>query len=199
MSGVVLRCPSCGTTKGAPGECEACHEAQVRYFCTNHTPGRWLDARACPHCGARFGEPARPTAASTPAAPVRPRVPVPGAVPAPAPASTSTSRPKYPSARPPKASGGGSGDGRERLPPAMDAGLDARAERVKRWSELLRAATRARPVPMEAAPDFKAAPTGRGLGGCLLRLVLLMVFGFVALIGSLFLLGGSLLQLFGSY
>ena len=33
---VVLRCPTCGTTQGDAGECEACSEGEVRYFCTNH-------------------------------------------------------------------------------------------------------------------------------------------------------------------
>ena len=66
MSGVVLRCPSCGTTRAAPGECEACHEAQVRYYCTNHTPGRWLDSRSCPQCGSQFGVPDRPPAVPRP-------------------------------------------------------------------------------------------------------------------------------------
>ena len=55
MSGVVLRCPACGTTQSHPGECDACFEGEVRYFCTNHDPGRWLDAPACDDCGARFG------------------------------------------------------------------------------------------------------------------------------------------------
>ena len=32
MSGVVLRCPNCGTTQAGPGECEACHEAEVAYI-----------------------------------------------------------------------------------------------------------------------------------------------------------------------
>ncbi|MET0411708.1 MAG: hypothetical protein ABW217_10455 [Polyangiaceae bacterium] len=53
---VVQRCPSCGTTAAASGECEACHEADVRYFCSNHEPGLWLDAATCPSCGARFGD-----------------------------------------------------------------------------------------------------------------------------------------------
>jgi hypothetical protein len=66
MSGVVLRCPSCGTTKAAPGECDACHEAQVRYYCTNHTPGRWLDSRSCPQCGSQFGVPDRPPVVHAP-------------------------------------------------------------------------------------------------------------------------------------
>jgi hypothetical protein len=58
MSGVVLRCPNCGTVQPTSGECEACREAQVRYFCTNHAPGIWLDTPACLQCGARFGDPA---------------------------------------------------------------------------------------------------------------------------------------------
>ena len=57
MSGVVLRCPNCGTTQNAQGQCEACHEASVRYFCLNHVPGVWLESVACPQCGARFGDP----------------------------------------------------------------------------------------------------------------------------------------------
>ena len=55
MSEIVIRCPNCGTTQSALGECDACHEAETRYFCTNHAPGRWLDGPACAECGARFG------------------------------------------------------------------------------------------------------------------------------------------------
>ena len=76
MSEVVIRCPNCGTTQGVLGECEACHDAEVRYFCTNHSPGRWLDGPACEECGARFGVDR-----------VRPR-------PAPRPAPASGSRPR---------------------------------------------------------------------------------------------------------
>ncbi|HEX2547569.1 MAG TPA: hypothetical protein VHL79_21980 [Ramlibacter sp.] len=68
MSGVILRCPNCGTTRATPGECDACHDAEVRYFCTNHEPGVWLDGSACTRCGARFGDPAR-AAPTAPAAP----------------------------------------------------------------------------------------------------------------------------------
>jgi len=53
VSDVVLRCPNCGTAQSVAGECEACHEAEVRYFCPNHTPGRWLDGPVCAACGAR--------------------------------------------------------------------------------------------------------------------------------------------------
>ena len=53
MSDAVLRCPNCGTTQAVAGECETCHEAQVRWFCPNHTPGRWLDGPVCAECAAR--------------------------------------------------------------------------------------------------------------------------------------------------
>ena len=53
MSDVVLRCPNCGTTQASAGECEACHEGNVRYYCPNHTPGRWLDGPTCAECEAR--------------------------------------------------------------------------------------------------------------------------------------------------
>lgn len=58
MSGVLLRCSNCGTAQAEPGECETCGEGEVRYFCTNHTPGVWLDGAECLRCGARFGDPA---------------------------------------------------------------------------------------------------------------------------------------------
>lgn len=52
-SGVVLRCPNCGTTQATSGECEACHEGNVRYYCANHSPGRWLDGPVCEECALR--------------------------------------------------------------------------------------------------------------------------------------------------
>jgi hypothetical protein len=70
MSGVVLRCPHCGTTQATPGECEACHEAEVRWFCPNHSPGRWLDAPRCPECGAGVAR-ERPPPPPPPAPPSR--------------------------------------------------------------------------------------------------------------------------------
>ena len=81
MSGIVIRCPHCGTTQATLGECEACHEATTRWFCPNHEPGLWLDAALCPTCGARPGVPgtsSRPTPA-----PTRPRVPPPRSAPPP--------------------------------------------------------------------------------------------------------------------
>lgn len=69
---VVLRCPACGTTQGHAGECEACSEGEVRYFCTNHDDGNWLDGPVCSRCGAKFGE-----ASSRPPAMRNPRVSTP--------------------------------------------------------------------------------------------------------------------------
>ena len=59
---VVLRCPTCGTTQGHAGECEACSEGEVRYFCTNHDEGIWLDGPVCSRCGAKFGDAAEEAA-----------------------------------------------------------------------------------------------------------------------------------------
>lgn len=69
---VVLRCPTCGTTQSDVGQCEACSEAEVQYFCTNHDEGIWLDSRVCSGCGAKFGDPSRkppraPTGTTRPA------------------------------------------------------------------------------------------------------------------------------------
>lgn len=76
MSDVVLRCPHCGTTQAERGECEACHEDTVRYFCPNHPGGRWLDGPVCAECGAR-AERERAAATSTRRVPPRaaPRTP----------------------------------------------------------------------------------------------------------------------------
>ena len=69
---VVLRCPACGTTQGHAGECEACSEGEVRYFCTNHDEGIWLDGPVCSRCGTKFG-----AVSSTPPAPRAPSLPTP--------------------------------------------------------------------------------------------------------------------------
>ena len=68
MSDPVLRCPNCGTTQAAPGECDTCHEADVRWFCPNHTPGLWLDGPVCAECAARpkRATPPRPRATTPP-------------------------------------------------------------------------------------------------------------------------------------
>lgn len=72
---VVLRCPTCGTTQTHAGECEACSEGDVRYFCTSHDPGLWLTEPRCSACGAKFGDAptVRPPSPAR-ATPTRPRV-----------------------------------------------------------------------------------------------------------------------------
>jgi len=70
---VVQRCPNCGTTQATSGECQACHDAQVRFFCSNHAPGIWLDAPTCAKCGATLGAPAPPASFRPPPAPPPPR------------------------------------------------------------------------------------------------------------------------------
>ena len=192
MSGVVQRCPNCGTTRTTSGECDACHEAQVRYFCTNHTPGHWLDARTCPKCGARFGDPARRPSAPAPAAirasaPARP----------PPPASPVAPHPPYSRASLPDA-GDRLWSSRERLPPAAEEDLEPGAAPMAFWQQLLRAAVRARRISRRAAPR-RALAIGRGVGGCLIRSVLLMMFLFIALVCALFLFGAPLLRQFVPY
>lgn len=209
MSGVLLRCPNCGTTRSAPGECEACHEAEARYFCSNHTPGRWLDAPVCGQCGARFGEPARPPAAAAEpsAAPAAAPVRKPVAPPKPAPARPMPPmRPRpSPTARP--TAEARPGRSLERPPPAEAEedeapGLrDRPGIRVTSLQELLLAAARARRRRPEALPDTypEAAPIARGPGGCLVRFVLLMVFLFLAMISGVFVFGSSVLRMFLPY
>lgn len=177
MSGVILRCPNCGTTRTAPGECEACHEGQVRYYCTMHTPGRWLDTPACPQCGARFGEPmAGPVVRPVPAAPARKPVPAPRAAPRPLP---------EPERRP--AAGAGPSRRPKRSPPVADAEVDARDEyppRAASWLDLLDAA-RARRAPRDVVFEREtASPFRPRLGGCLGRVMLILLFLFFALTSS---------------
>jgi hypothetical protein len=192
MSGVVLRCPSCGTTKAAPGECEACHEAQVRYYCTNHRPGRWLESQACPQCGSQFG-----VADPPPAAPSAPGRAPPRAFPPP---PTSTTRPPTSATTPPGPTArrkgfpswpaGGPWGSRtlprdEREPrPRRDA-LRETLERT--LPELLREAAharRSREVP-------EVPPIGVAVAGCLRGALLLVLFFMLALFAMSMFLGGA--------
>ena len=191
MSGVVLRCPSCGTTKAAPGECEACHEAQVRYYCTNHTPGRWLDSPLCPQCGSQFGVPERRPAAPPP--PARPRGPAPTPA-SPVPTRTPTSAPsrrRYIPWPP------GGPWGRRPLP---DEDAEARPRRdpfgdtlASRLPELLREAARAR----RSAEAPEMPPIGMAAAGCLRAALLIALFLMLALFGLSMILGGTMIQLMG--
>ena len=196
MTGVILRCPNCGTSKTSPGECEACHEAQVRYYCTNHKPGRWLDASACPQCGATFGDPVRPVARSIPpAAPPRPRTTVTSAAP---PRVDPPPSPPRTSAKP------WSRRERERSPDPdlgpRDESTSVRDMRTARMLEILRAASRAGRMSRGATyTTTEAPPVGAALGGCLMRFVILAMFLLIIFFLMLSLVGGSLLQMFGGY
>ena len=189
MTGVILRCPNCGTSKTTPGECEACHEAQVRYYCTNHKPGRWLDASVCPHCGAAFGDPVRPAARPIPPAdPPRPRTTVTSAAP---PRVDPPPSPPRTSAKP------WSRRERERAPDrdlgASDESASVRDIRAARMLEILRAASRSGRLSRGATYTTPEAPlVGAVLGGCLMRFVILAMF----LLIMLSLVGGAL---FGPY
>ena len=71
------------------------------------------------------------------------------------------------------------------------------APRGPTWQDLFRAAARARRVPSDAVFDHEAAPPVRPRrGGCLGRLMLLVVLMFLAFMGGVSLLGGSVLRLF---
>jgi hypothetical protein len=198
---VVQRCPSCGTTSATAGECEACHEAQVRYFCTNHSPGLWLDASTCRTCGARFGDAARPTPPPVSAVPERTRSTAPARstrrrppspAPARAPASISEPPPRYSRAAPPTAAADPWAS-RERSPWADEGALGPGISRTALWQQILRAALRARYAPVRAGRYRERPLVGRGAGGCVKRLLLTMVLLLLALGSAVFVFGGALL------
>jgi hypothetical protein len=177
MTGVVLRCPHCGTTRPTAGECEACHEAEVRPFCSNHSPGRWLEGPQCEACGALLGDTAP---ARAPPAPVPP--------PSRRPAAPTTTPPPTVRARPAEHS--------RRGYPGSDVDA-ARAAMIRRWREaLLSSSARARRAPEEPEPhSYDAAPIVRGVGGCLVRLVVMLIVLVIGFVGAAVLFGGSLLRM----
>jgi hypothetical protein len=184
MSAVVLRCRACGTTQSHPGECDACFEGEVGYFCTNHTPGLWLDHPVCADCGAKFGEAPRRRPGPPPAEPTT--------VPARDVRRPDSGRPMPRVADPPPA---GVRRPTPRAPDPEDppavvslADLLARMseERARRRYEA-EEARRLEPTP-------EAAPGPSFLAGCLVRVVLFVLVLIALALGGLFLLmgGGSL-------
>jgi hypothetical protein len=193
MSGVVLRCPSCGTTKASLGECEACHESQVRYYCTNHSPGRWLDSPSCSQCGSQFGVPdppppqssrlGRPASPSPPSSTARPPSP---AAPAPGPTAGRKGSTLWRTGGP----WGGRIPGHER---ETSRRVDAFRDALERGlPELLREAARAR-RPREVSDS---PPIGLAATGCLRAALLLMLFFMLAFLAMPLLLG-VFIQLMG--
>ena len=188
--GVALRCPTCGTTQSHRGECEACSEGEVRYFCSNHNPGLWLDAPVCTACGAELGAaPSRPAEAT-----------VAGAAPT---VSRRRTRPDLP---PPLPRGGGTpspgmrpSTGVKRSPPKAadpeDTAVRPSLEDV--LVDMLEEGERTRP-PVEEAPwreRMAAAPrTSFPFVGCLVRLLLFVLLIIALAIFGLFLLMGGAFQ-----
>jgi hypothetical protein len=169
VTGVVLRCPKCGTVEATAGECEACHEAQVRYFCTNHTPGLWLEASSCAQCGARFGEVAPASAPPAIDRSLRPDL-------------TRKTRPITPEP--------GAGPWEASLP---DVEPSARAPSP--WIEMVAAAARAIAARRAERRDYEdETPVRVRGGGCLKQLVLLALMLFGLFLLAALLLGGALLR-----
>ncbi len=161
MSGVVLRCPNCGTIQGSEGQCDACHEASVRYFCTNHTPGQWVEGSACPQCGARFGDPEpspevlRPV--ERPIAPPRP-----------------TRTPRYRPAEPdPRL---GPWDTEASAAPGTEPSGPPAPDPFRILLGAVAAAARARSMRAERRDYDDLEPTRRRGGGCFGRVVMLLLF-----------------------
>jgi rubredoxin len=193
MTGVLLRCPNCGTTKSSFGECEACHEAQVRYYCTNHTPGRWLEAPECTLCGAVFGRASPAPAPAAVSAPRSERRPTAGTSASARPLPR-TPRADIPKTRPrEKADLDGAPSHR---PDAAEPPESSRSGGVllPGLAEMLRAASRRR-VHRESTPVGEAVPVRRGMG-CLTRLLLMALFFLLSLVAGVFVTAGSLFQMF---
>ena len=161
MSAVVLRCSNCGTTQSVGGECEACHEAQVRYYCSNHSPGLWLEGQVCSRCGAVYGR-SEPT--------LRPSKPVP---------------PSRPTSRK-STEASSTGDFRSRgpwgrrtppTPPSEHYISDetvARAKAIERLRELIGGMYSRRRAPMDVdMPGYSAGPILAG--GCLRVVVIIFL------------------------
>ena len=176
MSAVVLRCDNCGTSQSALGLCEACHEGQVRYFCKNHDPGRWLDGPKCTQCGAAYGvaaglPPTRPKAGTVRTGGTRKR-PV---------SDVPASAAPLPKKRGPWGS---------RPAPseefAVSEELIARARAVERLRRMLSGAGYSRPVL--DSRDYTYGPAAPRLAGGCFRVILLFVFFFLllSLLGSNF-------------
>src|SRR5262245_32483789 len=179
MTGVVLRCPNCGTTQSVEGECEACAEAKVRYYCSNHTPGRWLDSKTCSQCGAVYGRTTPPPAAPgpsrwPPAAPGPSRRPPAAPGPpkrppaAPPPPRRDRPEPRTPPRTPDSWGPAGPWTGRPPPPPADEADIAreeeiarARAlERLHEWIRNAEARRRDPPPPDEGVPSVPAKVGG---------------------------------------
>lgn len=195
MSAVVLRCPNCGTTGAAPGECEACHEAALRYYCPNHPGGRWLDGPSCAACGARFGV--------EPPAPPRPHpTPPPRRRPTPRSSTPRSVSPAPPPAEPPRGRPTRERMPRDRYEELFEEMLRGRATGRGEVGEPWSPGRPAEPAPIEvgppggwppAAPERVVRARMPSVGGCLVRLVVVLVlFALLAIAAVVGLVGGPI-------
>ena len=183
---VVLRCPTCGTTQGDAGDCEACFGGEVRYFCTNHDGGVWLDGPVCGGCGAKFGDPPRkPPTPRTAGAPTpfagAPdfRAPSRRRATEPSPEPTVGRRPERADLEEPAEA--------EVLPPSP---LEELLEEISEGRARRRARYEVEEAPW-ARPRAKSRRSGFPLAGCLVRIVGLGVLLVAAAIIFLLLLFGG--------
>ena len=182
MSGVALRCPKCGTTQSHMGECDACYGDQVRYFCSNHSPGLWLDKPVCKACGTKFGE--APRKGWVPPAPTAPPVP-----------PRTTPRPEF---RPPLPRGAEPPHTSPRRPPdpevtPAEPSLEDLLGRIAS-ERRERTGYRDEEAPWgEPAPEVRL-PRPRPKG-CLVKLVLVALLLLALVLGAPFFLVGGVLQL----
>ena len=176
MSGVVLRCSTCGTTQSHAGECETCGEGTVRYYCENHSPGLWMDEPVCAVCGAKFGE--RPP---EPTRPILPSSPAPRARETGRPAETI--RPHRPPPRP---------EPRTPIEPEPEH-VPAPLSLTELLDHLARERT-ARPYVAEEPPPRERRGPAHGAVravGCLLKIVIFVILLIVFSLGGCFLRFGG--------
>jgi hypothetical protein len=179
MSAVVLRCENCGTTQDTEGECQACHEGQVRYYCTNHKPGRWLDGPVCSQCHAVYGR-----GESPPPAPPIPSKPTP-------PPPTSRSG-KIEIRRPPRTESPRDWPDPwvRRTPPTPSHEGDyaseealAHARMIEKLNELLRRGHLRWRTPVDLDIPSRL-PAQQILGGCLRFALLVLLFILLSYLGN---------------
>ena len=185
---VVLRCPTCGTTQAHVGECEACSEGEVQYFCTNHDQGVWLDGPVCSRCAAKFGDPPRkPPAPRAPAGPTPPAGAPDFRPPGGRRRTEHAAEPDF-GRRPPRRSELEEAAEPEVLPPALSLG-----ELIEEIAEE-RARARGR-YEAEEVPWVDPGPRHPGfpLAGCLIRMGGLVFLLIAAAIIFLFLLFGGVI------
>ncbi len=180
MSAVVLRCANCGTTQSAQGECEACHEGHVGYYCTNHKPGRWLDGPECSQCHAVYGRDEPP-----PPVPPQPSKPTPVPPPASRKGKIEIRRPPRTESRrdrpdpwvrrtPPTPSHEGDHAGEEAL---------ARERMIEMLNELFRRGHLRRRTPVDL--DIPSPhPAQQIQGGCLRFALLVLLFLLLSYLGN---------------